>query len=94
MESVQRKRKSKMENNMENTSAMQGKTFPMSKLGGAWTSFQKLVSGKATATRSKSEAASSLTSKFICEKWRPAGIGVLLTDRDQWAALGCQRQAN
>jgi hypothetical protein len=51
-----------MENNMENTSAMQGKTFPMSKLGGAWASLQKLVSGKATATRSTSETASSLTS--------------------------------
>jgi hypothetical protein len=83
-----------MENNMENTSAMQGKTFPMSKLGGAWASLQKLLSSKAAVTRSTSETASSLTSKFICEKWRPAGIGLLLKDRDQWAGLGCQRQAD
>jgi hypothetical protein len=77
-----------MENQMESANGMKLKSSGMSKFAGAWTSFQKIVSGRATST---STTASSVPTKLFCEKWHPAGIAMLLKDKDQWTALGCQR---
>ncbi len=79
-----------MQNNMEDASRMQSTSFGMSALGATWSSLHKFVSGKAGAIRSTSETTSLPTTKMYCDKWRPAGIAILLKDRTQWADLGCQ----
>jgi hypothetical protein len=70
-----------MENNMDHASALQRTA--------TWTSgfhklFYKFVSSKAEAA--------APTTELFCEKWRPAGIHLLLTNRDEWTAVGCQLQ--
>ncbi len=77
-----------MENQMESANGMKLKGSGMSRFAGAWTSFQKIVSGREAST---SATVSSVPAKLFCEKWHPAGIAVLLKDKDQWATLGCQR---
>jgi hypothetical protein len=79
-----------MENYSGRTSEILGNTFRSSNLNVIWASFHKLVSGKRVTTESTTAAASSQPMKLICDKWRPAGLELLLTDRHQWAALGCQ----
>ena len=79
-----------MENYSGFTSEIQGNTFRTSNLSVIWASFHKLVSGKRLTTESTTAAASSQPMNLICDKWRPAGIGLLLKDRHEWAALGCQ----
>jgi hypothetical protein len=42
------------------------------------------------ATMSARQTASKSTGKLVCDKWRPVGIAVLLTDKDHRANLECQ----
>jgi hypothetical protein len=69
-----------MQNQTKGTHTMQANTGRLPGLIGIWASLGKLMSGKTSST----------PTKLFCEKWRPAGIGVLLTDREQWATMGCQ----
>ncbi len=77
-----------MQIHMENVNSTQANAFRMSMFSGAYKTLKTVLTR--TVSRTASEATSSPTTKLFCDKWRPAGIELLLTDRHQWAALGCQ----
>jgi hypothetical protein len=80
-----------MDIHMQDVASTQANAFPKSLFTGAYKDLRKVLTR--AVSRTAGGATSSPTTQLFCDKWRPEGIGLLLKDRHQWAALGCQRRA-